>query len=221
MLDEYESRKQRQKRLAEQNEEDRRHREDTSLLEQAVPSFTTPLRTLADSQREEVAAVRRDPHLSEEGRATKLREMAARHRQEVREQVGLIRGLMDSFEAPVRVIARVNDEPQDETRYARLEREFQARVAAGRIPDLRAYLDAVESGDADLIRVYEVLAPLYIEDVARRDEFNAAIEEQREARLTDTQRLARKRLREVDARRTEFEMGLRHGAFGAVGREVA
>lgn len=221
MLDEYESRKQRQRRLSEQNAEDRRRREDVSLLEQELPAFTAPLRTLTDAQRREADAVRRDRHLSEEGKSAKLAEMAVRHRQEAREQVELIRGLMDTFEAPVRVIARVNDEPQDETRYARLEREFQARVSAGRIPDLRAYLDAVESGDANLIRVYEVLAPLYIEDVAKRDEFNAAIEEQREARLTPTQRLARRRLRELETRRTEFELGLRHGAFGVAGREVA
>jgi nitric oxide reductase activation protein len=75
MLDEYESRKQRRERLAAANEENRRRGEATSLLEQEVPSFTAPLRSLAASQRKEVASVQRDLHLSEEGKAAQLRKM--------------------------------------------------------------------------------------------------------------------------------------------------
>lgn len=89
-----------------------------------------------------------------------------------------------------------------------------ARVESGRVPDLKSYWDAMESGDRDLIRVYEVHGSRYISDKGKQREFQAEIGTQQQARLSDEQKLARQRIREVEQRRDDFEMGLRLGAFG-------
>ncbi len=202
-------------------EERQRRRDARTLLEYAVPNFAAPLRRLREAYDEEVGKVRSDSYLSEEGKSRKLAELSEAHRREVREEVEVVRDRMNSYLSRYRAIAKVDDEPQDELRYSRLEREFMAKVRQGRIPDLASYLDAIESGDRDLVRVVEVHAPLYIEDVGKRNEFNAEVENQRQARLSDEQKLARQRVRELQAKRDDFELGLRHGAFDSSAREVA
>ncbi len=204
------------------NAEDRQRRQDAmNLLQYAVPQFAAPMRRLREAYDEEVGKVQNDSYLSEEGRGAKLAELSEKHRQQSREEVEVVRDRMGSYLSRYRAIARVNDEPDDEIRYARLEREFMAKVQAGRIPDLPSYWEAIESGDRDLVRVVEVHAPLYIEDVGKRNEFNAEVENQRQARLSDEQKLARQRVRELQAKRDDFELGLRHGAFGETAKDVA
>jgi hypothetical protein len=202
-------------------EERQRHQEARALLNQAVPNFSAPLRTLKESYDEAVERVRNDTDLTEEAKTRKLQELTTAHRQAVREEVSGVRDRMGSHLSHYRSLAKVNDDPTDEMRYARIEREFMAKVNAGRIPDLQSYWEAIESGDQDLIRVFEVHASRYIEDEGDQQAFNAEVEKQRQYRLTDEQKLARQRLRELQARRDNFELGLRQGAFGAEARQIA
>lgn len=207
-------------RTEEANAANRRRRDAVTLLEYAIPDFAAPLRSLRQGHEEEVSKVRNDPNLTDEAKERWLHELATEHRKEVREKIESVRDRHDSFLSRYRAIAKVNDEPADELRYSRLEREFMAKIAAGQTPDLKSYWEAIESGDRDLVRVYETYASLHIEDNARKQEFDAEIQRQRQHRLTDEQKLARQRIRELQARIDDFEMGLRVGVFGQAAREA-
>lgn len=204
----------RQRRTEEANAEYRRRRDQRTILEYDVPDFAAPMRRLREEYDEAVAKVRNDQDLTDEAKDRRLRELTDRHGQQARQEAETVRDRMGSYLSRYRAIAKVNDEPADEIRYARLEREFMARVAAGRVPDLESYWEAIESGDRDRVRVFEVHAPLYIEDAGQRNGFNAEVENQRQHRLTDEQKLARQRIRELEAKTDDFEMGSRLGAFG-------
>lgn len=198
--------------------EERQRRQDAmTLLEYAVPDFAAPLRRLREEHDQEVARLRNNPDLTDEAKDRWIAEVSEKHRREVAEEVEVVRDRMGSYLSRYRAIARVTDEPEDEVRYARKEREFMAKVQAGRRPDLESYWEAIESGDRDLVRVFEVHGALYIEDHGKRNEFTAEVERQKQARLTDEQKLARQRVRELQAKQNDIEMGLRAGAFG---REV-
>jgi len=209
------------RRSQEASREHQRLRDQRTILEYAVPDFAAPLRRLKQEHDEAVAKVTNDQDLTDEARTRRLDELNRSHREEARRELEVVRDRMNSYLSRYRAIAKVNDEPTDEIRYSRLEREYKAKVEAGRIPDLQSYWDAIESGDADLVRVYETYGPLHIEDIARRDELVAEIEKQRQHRLTPEQKLARQRIRELEAKTDDFEMGLRTGAFGREGLEVA
>src|SRR5215211_6716797 len=192
------------KATQEASREYQRRRDARTLLEYAVPNFAAPLRRCRDAYDEAVGKLRSDPDLTDEAKDRRLRELATEHQREVREEVEVVRDRMGSYLSRYRAIARVNDEPTDELRYARLEREFMAKVEAGRIPDLQSYWEAIESGDSDLVRAFEVHGSRYIKDNARRQEFDAEVEKQRQHRLTDEQKLARQRIRELQAKRDDL-----------------
>lgn len=211
----------RHRRTQEANRENRRRRDAMDLLEYAIPDFAAPMRRLRRQHDEAVEMVRNDRDLSDEGKDRKLRELSANHREEARRELEVVRDRISSYLSRYRAIAKLDDEPADELRYSRLEREYRAKVEAGLKPDLQSYWDAIESGDADLVRVYETYAPLHIEDNARRNEFVAEIGNQRQARLSDEQKLAWQRTHELQAKQDDFERGLRLGAFGREVLEVA
>lgn len=220
MLHEYEERKRRGQEASRKAAEQLERVRVWDRLHAPIPDYGAGLRRLREEYDANVRAVLSDRDLSDEGRDRKLRDLNDAYRSASTKEAEAMRLVVENDLKALSAIARVNDEPQDEVRYARKEREFLRQVDAGRIPDLESYRKAVDSGDRDLIRVFEQYALLYVRDNARRDELNAEIEKNQDARLTDEQRQARQKVAEIERRHTNVEMGLRLG-FGRGGGRVA
>jgi hypothetical protein len=208
-----EANRQAEERRTERIYADRHQRQVEAALEAPLPSVGEALGPSEQAYRAAREEIQSNPDLTPEARARRLKELAERQ-QEVRCEV--LTEVFGAFEQRINALkplARTDDDPKDEARYARVEREVLAELAT-RKPTPEGYAEIVADGDPDRIRAYEIHALRHVEGSSARETMSLrqalsdAIEEGRASRLTDTQRRATARLGELEAERDRAASGL-------------
>lgn len=171
---------------------------------------TKKLVEMEAEHRKKVAEVRADKDLTYEARERRVKELGDKHYAARRVEEDQVReSLANEIEAAYRrahgpeLRTDATEETARELRLARIRAEVSDEFEAGRLDPLRAYEEAVRSGDAERAEVLGKAGMRYLEGF-RRQRLAELVEEN----LPPARKRERERLAALEREREDIEIGL-------------
>lgn len=167
---------------------------------------TEKLNEMKAKHRKRVAEIRADQDLTFEARERRIKELAAKHHEEIRaEEERVTAALREEVEDAYKRAHAPGPSPDaaGELRLARLREEVRDELDTKRLDPIRGYEEAVRAGDKERAEVIGKIGPRYLEGF-RRMRLAELVEEN----MPESDRRARQKLAELEREQEDLNVGL-------------